>query len=260
MSRWLFITIILLHPVCNPFNITQEQAAEIGKKIWHNECACSINGLTSWNDGEDFASLGIGHFIWHKANHKHLFVQTFPSLLQFMKKRGENIPEWLEKARLTGCPWQSRQHFLQEFNSKRMKELRTFLANTINHQIAFMIQRTRKLLPHLVQSVEVAKKNHIKTQFNRMVQCPRGLYPLIDYVNFKGEGIKTAESYQAARWGLLQVLEQMQGNSKDKKALLEFGQAAQKVLENRVAHAPRDRNEQRWLPGWINRIKTYYDF
>ena len=26
----------------------------------------TISGLTSWNVGENFASLGIGHFIWYR--------------------------------------------------------------------------------------------------------------------------------------------------------------------------------------------------
>ncbi|PWU11360.1 MAG: hypothetical protein C5B47_00975, partial [Verrucomicrobia bacterium] len=38
--------------------------AGIGAQVWKNECAGTTSGLTSWNRGEDFASLGIGHFIW----------------------------------------------------------------------------------------------------------------------------------------------------------------------------------------------------
>ena len=37
----------------------------IGKRIWQNECGGTADGLTSWNAGENFASLGIGHFIWY---------------------------------------------------------------------------------------------------------------------------------------------------------------------------------------------------
>ncbi|MFZ4681922.1 MAG: hypothetical protein ACOYMS_05440, partial [Terrimicrobiaceae bacterium] len=45
--------------------LSDAQANEIGRRIWKNECAGSVDGLTSWNSGEDFASLGIGHFIWY---------------------------------------------------------------------------------------------------------------------------------------------------------------------------------------------------
>ena len=30
----------------------------IGKRIWQNECGGTVEGLTSWSTGEDFASLG----------------------------------------------------------------------------------------------------------------------------------------------------------------------------------------------------------
>jgi hypothetical protein len=39
----------------------------IGRKVWQNECGGTVAGLTSWNAGENFASLGIGHFIWYPA-------------------------------------------------------------------------------------------------------------------------------------------------------------------------------------------------
>jgi len=35
----------------------------------------------------------------------------------------------------------------------------------------------------------------------------------------------------------------------------DFVKAANFLLENRVANAPRD--ESRWLPGWKNRLSTY---
>ena len=43
------------------------QLERIGKRIWSNECNGTVDGLTSWNTGENFASLGIGHFIWYPA-------------------------------------------------------------------------------------------------------------------------------------------------------------------------------------------------
>ena len=43
--------------------ILEPEAKEIGRRIWMNECGGTIEGLTSWNKGEYFASLGLGHFI-----------------------------------------------------------------------------------------------------------------------------------------------------------------------------------------------------
>ena len=36
-----------------------------------------------------------------------------------------------------------------------------------------------------------------------------------------------------------------------------FADAATRVLERRVANAPSDRREERWLAGWVRRIETY---
>jgi hypothetical protein len=45
-------------------SLSDSQALEIGRRIWKNECAGTVSGLTSWNKGEEFPSLGIAHFIW----------------------------------------------------------------------------------------------------------------------------------------------------------------------------------------------------
>ncbi len=58
--------------------ISDGQALAAGKRLWHNECAGTVEGLTSWNTGEDFASLGIGHFIWYPAGRRGPFDESFP--------------------------------------------------------------------------------------------------------------------------------------------------------------------------------------
>jgi hypothetical protein len=45
-------------------NLSPAETRRIGNRIWQNECGGTLAGLTSWNTGENFASLGIGHFIW----------------------------------------------------------------------------------------------------------------------------------------------------------------------------------------------------
>src|SRR4051812_6435929 len=34
-------------------NLSRAEALRIGKKIWQNECAGTVSGLTSWNGGEN---------------------------------------------------------------------------------------------------------------------------------------------------------------------------------------------------------------
>jgi hypothetical protein len=40
-------------------------------------------------------------------------------------------------------------------------------------------------------------------------------------------------------------------------AVTDFAQSAVMVLTRRVQNAPPERGEQRWLPGWINRVRAY---
>jgi hypothetical protein len=80
---------------------------------------------------------------------------------------------------------------------------------------------------------------------------------LVDYVNFKGEGIAPGERYQGEGWGLLQVLQGMSGTTPGQAALDEYSISADRVLTQRVVNAPPERHEERWLPGWRARVRTY---
>ena len=104
----------------------------------------------------------------------------------------------------------------------------------------------------------------VEMKFYEVAGAQNGLYALIDYVNFKGEGINPSERYKGQGWGLMQVLESMDltssGNSKaeiDASILASFRKASTQVLTDRVNNADPSKGESRWLPGWKNRIKTY---
>ena len=80
-----------------------------------------------------------------------------------------------------------------------------------------------------------------------------GVYALVDYVNFKGEGVLQEERYNNRGWGLLQVLRHMDHN--EKNIMKAFIKSADQRLTRRVANAPTD--ESKWLPLWRKRIQTY---
>src|SRR6187431_930337 len=84
--------------------LSDAQANEIGRRIWKNECAGSIDGLTSWNSGEDFASLGIGHFIWYPDGKRGPFEESFPKLVSYLMSQGINLPTWMRGP----CVWKTR--------------------------------------------------------------------------------------------------------------------------------------------------------
>ncbi len=223
----------------------------IGKRVWQNEAAGQISGLTAWNSGEAFASLGIGHFIWYPAGPKGPFEESFPALLLFLQHNGKSLPEWLKPG--GPCPWPDRAAFLKDASSPKMVELRTLLASTIPLQSLFLAERLDRALPAMLETLTQAKRAQIHANFERLAGSAQGRFALIDYVNFKGEGTKASERYQGQGWGLLQVLETMPPTG----TVADFSHAAAEVLARRVRNAPPERGEQRWLPGWTNRVKDY---
>jgi hypothetical protein len=239
-------------------HFTQSQLQAIGNKIWHNECAKDIDKLTWWNDGESFASLGIGHFIWYPKGLKANFTQTFPDLLVFLEKNGRKLPTWLIKKSERYCPWKTKKEFLNDFKSARMIELRSLLVSTIDLQTRFIVQRVSQALSAILKTISSdQKKQQIETQLNRLADCPTGLFAIIDYINFKGEGINDKERYKGNGWGLLQVLERMQGSQAGIVAVQEFADQAKFILTQRVKNAPKESFEDRFLAGWKKRIDGY---
>lgn len=65
------------------------------------------------------------------------------------------------------------------------------------------------------------------------------------------------ERYSEQGWGLLQVLQVMSDAPGPQGTLAEFVRAAKETLRRRVSNAPVERNEVRWLAGWLRRLDTY---
>ncbi len=238
--------------------LTAEQTQWVGERIFANECNLKIPCLTSWNEGEDFPSLGIGHFIWYRAGQQEAFVESFPALLTFYDSQGVALPDWLNRLPNRAAPWQTKAQFEAEFDSQRLRELRDFLYQTRNVQVQFIINRMRDSLPSLIAHTE--RSAEIEALFYEVANsdAPLGMYALIDYVNFKGEGTASTERYNGQGWGLLQVLEHLARNRHDDSPLMpQFAESARAVLAQRVANAPAERVEQRWIVGWNNRTLTY---
>ncbi|MFQ5632652.1 MAG: hypothetical protein ACE5I1_28115, partial [bacterium] len=155
------------------------------------------------------------------------------------------------------CPWNSRAAFFADSSSQKMADLRKLMLATKSLQALFIANRLQRALPKMLQAAPEELRAHLRQQFYRVARSPNGMYPLIDYVNFKGEGVLETERYHGEGWGLLQVLQQMKGTEKGVPALKAFANAARFMLARRVKNSPPERNEQRWLPGWYKRIDTY---
>ena len=250
-----FFYFLISAPALPATTLSHEEALGIGKKIWQNECKGTVSGLTSWNAGEDFASLGIGHFIWYPEGKRGPFEESFPKLVAFMSAHGAKLPNLLLGAANLHCPWNSRPEFLHAQQTAEMKQLRQFLTDTVDLQAQFLVDRLQHALPKMLDETAPSNRVGVQQQFERVVGSAQGSYALVDYVNFKGEGVLHTERYHDQGWGLLQVLEEMRPANAD--ATAEFARAAKAVLTRRVHNSPPARNESRWLPGWINRVNSY---
>ncbi len=250
----LLLALLFSGQLCAAIHLTPAQAQAIGRRIWQNECGGTVPGLTSWNEGENFASLGIGHFIWSPKGQRGPFEESFPELINFMRARGAKLPPLLVGGHGAACPWNSRAAFLAAQDSPEMKQLRRFLADTVDLQAQFLVARLQNALPKMMaQSADAAR---VQRQFERVGATAQGCYALVDYVNFKGEGTLATERYHGEGWGLLQVLETM-NDSTSQSALDEFVASAKTVLRRRVANSPPERAESRWLRGWLARVESY---
>ncbi|MES2122301.1 MAG: hypothetical protein V4492_05935 [Chlamydiota bacterium] len=233
--------------------MSKEDAEWIGTRIYRNECSSDADKLLWWNAGEEFASLGIAHFIWYPEGKTGPYRETFPHLIAYLKRQEVAIPAILEP--FGANPWPTRSAFLKEKNSSYSRELRTFLKNTIPQQTAFLVESFENALSLLLSSYPEEMRGQIQEKITAIACSKEGRYALLDYANFKGDGTLETERYQGKGWGLKQVLEEMPAHSDNSVAA--FVETAKKVLERRVANAPSEREEQRWLPGWISRLNTY---
>ena len=233
-------------PVGAEVRLSEAQLGRVGARIWQNECGGTVAGLTSWNAGEDFASLGIGHFIWYPAGRRGPFEESFPPLAAYLRTQGVAVPGWC----LGPCPWNSKAAFEAEKNGARQQELRRLLSQTVSSQTRFILARLGRALP--VMQAQARRPAHVAAMYHGLAATPEGAFCLMDYVNFKGEGTAPAERYQGVGWGLLQVLEGMEAATP-----AAFASSAKAVLARRVRNAPPERGEQRWLTGWHNRCEGY---
>ncbi|MBP79826.1 MAG: hypothetical protein CL926_11225 [Deltaproteobacteria bacterium] len=262
--------------------LDKEQFDWLGQRIFINECAGQLRCLTSWNDGEDFPSMGIGHFIWYQSGQEAPFEETFPALLAFLQRAGVSLPNWLflsasctnAPTQIPGCdisaselplsninkqadsPWKSRQEFLADIEGVRLSGLRRLLQNTLNLQVEFILERFELTLQEILNQSSPIERELLKTKIDSIAnaQPPYGQYALIDYLHFKGAGVLKSEKYNGQGWGLLQLLKAL---PESQPTLLDYVETGEMLLRQRVANAPIERDESRWIKGWIKRLRTY---
>jgi hypothetical protein len=262
----IFISILILFIflTAQEIKLSKVQLNKIAHKIWMNEGAGKRSYLVWWNKGEEFASLGIGHFIWFTKDKPMWFFHAFPAMLKYISARGAKPPKWLTPN--TPCIWNSYEEWkrAKRKNTKKMQELTNFLDSTKALQAEFMLHRLSSARKKLLKYAKDSKTRRlISYNFNRLLYKksgaidPQGAYILIDYTNFKGDGTLESERYQGKGWGLYQVLLHM--NPKDPNPKRAFAKSARYILDRLTKIAPPQRNLKRFKKGWFKRVNTYYN-
>lgn len=234
-------------------DVPDDQIKKIGMRVWDNECHQRTDQLVFWNTGEHWPSVGIGHFIWPPESYNGIFREgRFHHVLSFLKEYGIELPPWLVNLRYS--PWHSSEEFHAQKDSNQMKQLLSLLIATTPLQAKYMIERLWIAIPRLVHNLSSKERHHIIRQTKRILNTPDGLFALVDYLNFKHEGISPLEEYNGVRWGLKQVL---LGMNDQHGPMEDMVISAKHCLCSRVAASPQKKREILWIPGWFARLERY---
>jgi hypothetical protein len=198
---WTFSASTYLWGQSQDVPMTADELGCLQKMIFFNECSGRAERMLTWNADEDFPSFGLGHFIWYPQGEKGPYQDLFPEFLTFLEAQKVDIPGWIKGLPTREAPWKNREEFLRDLSSERMTSLKNFLDQTQGLQTQFIMQRIKGILPRMLATVPEEKRQEIEKKFKEVADAPTGMFALIDYVNFKGEGILETERSQGQGWG-----------------------------------------------------------
>ena len=228
----------------------------LAQRIFRNQTNGDPKRLVRWNERGNFAALGIGQFIWYPAGKNGSYRETFPAYLDYVKANGIPLPTWLAQRPARGGPWRDSAAFQRAQGDQQMRELLSFMQKTLNLQANFMALQIKQAMPQRINQLPPNQRQTALRSYQTMLRTPGGLYPLLDYVQFQGDGANPAERYNGKGWGLIQVLQNMEQVQPGPGALAEFMRAADDTLVTRIANAPAERREARLVDNWLTRINT----
>ena len=160
-----------------PTVISAQDLNWIADKVFKNETSGDPAKLVVWNAQEEFASLGIGHFIWYPEGRTGPYTETFPGLIEYTKSQKVALPAWLQNRQVRGAPWPNKVAFERAQNDREVTELRNFLRQTMNLQANYMAARLTRALPDLLNNVAPQDRDRVLKNYQAVEKSPKGLYP-----------------------------------------------------------------------------------
>lgn len=296
-----------LFPLSSPLISQTSFLQKLSEALYKNEADCKNHNLTHWGKNEEFPSLGLPHAIWYGKISSKKYQEQFPELVRYLRKNlkesNQQIswPALLQKNPLSPAPWASQAEFVEikkislaienvkessqladikknqaalYKDAYTLFEIRHFLSNPkiLQLQAQFVIEKTFLSLHRILaashrESPPEAQLLYRKIQV--LLNSPEGVLAIVDYLNFKGEGLKPSERTPLGKypWGLKTVLEimpAMDPASADQQTNVQFTQAALCSLQRMAYHSgSADSKDQlqryAWLNGgWKTRIESNY--
>ncbi|HQO08632.1 MAG TPA: hypothetical protein PLK90_09135 [Clostridiales bacterium] len=225
-------------------SVSADEFRQMGIKFFANECGSQKKYLVWWSPKEDFANFGVGHFIWLPAGSRLPFVEQFPELIAFYLEKNEPVPEFIDRHKMTGCPWKSKTDL--DYDPVK-DEIIEWLASTTYIQAGFILFKAMDSIKEILN-----KNPHVADKLKALSASRQGRFAVVDYLNFKGTGLDPKERIRGEGWGLLQVLENMKLPD-----LENFIRSAEETLTRRVNNYTEDWNDLTFLNGWLKRIDGY---
>jgi hypothetical protein len=253
-----------LKPYLNP---SADQVQNITANLLNNETSCNPKFIMQWDSkaGEDFPSIGLPHVVWFREGQKQVVDESFPRFWKYIKdnyKGTAQIPNLGDPSSPSfTSPWKTKE----EFDASPLKgdigrflldpdviKLQAQFAMKRGVQSAYLIMAANSLDPN----PKISNENICGT-FKKLLSSKKGLREIIDYANWKGEGVhyEEATKNQKIRWGLKQVIENMGSVSSPDDAEKKFADASEQALKTRVTDDP---GLQKSMPGLMNRIASNY--
>lgn len=251
-------------PLGDVINQRRSELPKVTANLLNNETSCKPGFMMEWDDkaGENFPSIGLPHVVWFPQNAKKVVDESFPRFWNYITKNYHGITRVPQMNVSGAAPWNSKAQFDSD---PVVKDINRFLLDpdVLKLEGEFAVQRgldsvyTVMAANSLDPQAKMSQKD-LCTNFKNLIASPQGLMAVVDYVNWKGEGVHYSEKTdrQNVRWGLKQVLEKIGPVAAgDKKAHLKFAEAAEAVLKDRAADDARITKSMR---GLLNRIDSTY--
>ncbi|MFZ4116631.1 MAG: hypothetical protein ACOYK6_07935 [Chthoniobacterales bacterium] len=249
-------------------SFTDTQLSELGNRL--RSIYSPEKKMAAW-DQRGFAYIGIAQFLWYPAGTSNTFGDDWPNTASVLKDHGVDLEGWM----MGPCPWPSEKEFsdAQKQNDPRLEKLISLLSapKAITEQARVIVENFHQAFSpisksSIVKNLPPGEAELLQNNFKAVARVydennkPLGLFALMDYTHFKGEGI--GGGYNTQSWGLQRVLWNMQNVDPEfvhsHTALETFIASAKQVLEERIVNyrIERDRNN---TPVANNKPNAHFD-